>query len=118
MFADHLLLRKRITALEEPIAQAKKDGVGAQTPEFKSATGKYKLFPRDFRLASYHPAEIVSALLEEMTAFWKSQEEALAATRKALRVAHEYLDHQASAGVCKGVGGKFAVLCRRWLCEH
>ena len=50
-----MLLRKRITALEESIAQAKKDGVGAQAPESKSAAGKYKLFARDFRLARYQP---------------------------------------------------------------
>ena len=51
---DHSLLRKLITALEEPIAQAKKVGVDAQTSGFKSATGKYKLFPRSFPRASYH----------------------------------------------------------------
>ena len=55
VFVDHMLLRKRITALEESIAQAKKDGVGAQAPESKSAAGKYKLFARDFRLARYQP---------------------------------------------------------------
>ena len=54
VFMDHSLLRKLITALEEPVAQAKKVGVDAQTPGFKSATGKYKLFFRYFRPASCH----------------------------------------------------------------
>lgn len=38
--------------------------------------------------------QIVSALLEEMKAFWKQQELALTATRTALREAHLYLDQK------------------------
>ena len=47
VFVDHLVMTKRVEALEEAVAQAQTDGVGVKSPAYEQATGPCKMLGHD-----------------------------------------------------------------------